>query len=388
MSSKNRASRPGGSSPKKHTKSQRPAKRAPPTEAQKPVDAPPPAPREPQPEDVEDVADTPSLPEPEPSPTPAEPPSFTPAPPVPEPVPATASKPVTAPGATMSPEPSPPPAPATAPTPQPAPAPPPQPAPQWVPVGNPPSPEAATPRATDAWLQRATVRRGLPILQAVGWVVTLVGFLLLVAAYYQAYRTDAIPAPAGIRLDYIAALLVFIGLATAITFAFVPPRSATGVTAEMTAQELEARASSAHQRVRTAQVLVGVGLGVMLIGLLWLFYWVRVGFLDGALRDSVVANYAVPTHYFGAILLLLGALIVFGFWGRVGAARNERAMAVMAWQRAAAPSAPAAMSAVSDAELQALMRRLDGLMAQLPDAAVTEFSKTPEADTYLKLLGS
>lgn len=377
MTSKDRGHKSGSAPEKKHAKAHRSAKRAPPAEARKPVEAPPEKPREPEPEDIEEPIVAPPPPEPEPAP-----PSFVPTPepsPVPEPVPA--------PGATMTPEPTPTPAAAT---PAPAPSAPAAPAPQWQPMPEAKPAEATVAVSADEWTERASTRRGQPVAQAAGWATAILGMLLLAVAYYRGYQTKVLPAPAGLRLDYIAAALLLIGIALAAVFAFAPSRSATGIRTDANDEDLRARAARAHQRLRTAQVLTGVGLGVVFVGLLWLFHWVRIGFLEGAFRQSAVRTYSVPTHYFGAILVVLGLLILFAFWARVGPARRERAYAVLALKRSAAASAAPAntLSGVTEAELQALMRRLDGLMAQLPDAAVTDFSKSPEADTYLKLLGS
>lgn len=286
----------------------------------------------------------------------------------------------------MTPEPTPTPAPSTPDAAAAAPTPP----PQWQPLPEVKGPEPGSALPLDEWTSRATARRGQPIAQGLGWAVAIVGMLTLVIAYYQGYRSGVLPAPAGVRLDYIGAALAVVGVALAVTFAFVPSAASTGITLDATDEALRARAGRAHQRLRTAQILVGVSLGLVFIGLLWLLYWVRIGFLERALRQSAVGSYAVPTHYVGAILTLVGVVLLSAFWARLGPARAERAYAVVALKRTAAPGGgpTGAAASVTDPELQALMRRLDGLMAQLPDATVTEFSKTPEADTYLKLLGS
>jgi hypothetical protein len=271
---------------------------------------------------------------------------------------------------------------------------------QWLSVAE-PAAEASNPVVApagpeDTWLVRATRRRGVPWLVALGTILALLGLVVLLYSYYAAYNAGSgdLPAPAGLRGDYLAAILVAVGLGIAVTFLFVPSNKAYGLGPAASREQWQEEAKLAQSALRMAQLFVGIGIGLITMGLLWMVYFVYLGYTDGQMRSTSLAGRDLPTFYLGGILLVLGLLVVMFFWGSVAGARRRENLAVVALirteVRAPAPGVLAAAlpAGVTEAEVQALMKRLDGLMAQLPDAAVTEFSKTSEADTYLKLLGS
>jgi len=147
-------------------------------------------------------------------------------------------------------------------------------------------------------------------------------------------------------------------------------------------------------QVLLSQIFAGVGMALTMLGLVWMVYWLRLSYLEETERRSTLGGSDMATYFIGVPLIVVGLFVLFFFLGRLGAARRTRNAAVLLMMRmqqgeSGSPGPSAAFSTgVSEQDVQDLMRRLDGLMAQLPDASVTEFSKTKEADTYLKLLGS
>lgn len=308
--------------------------------------------------------------------------------PTPEPEPTTAPAPA-APPAVPTPAPPPP-----TPPPEPPRAPDPAPTPQWVAVPTDPAAAPVVPAETtaDQAIQQATTRRGTPWLVVLGTLVALLGITAMLYTFYLGQGRSSLPRPGGIRGDYIGVILLLIGIAIVGTFLFVPPRRNFGLAVNATRDDIEQEIRSSKAKLRMAQTWVGLGMALVSIGLFWMLYWTFVAYLENGFRNSIVSRYEVPTHYFGAVVALVGLLFALYFLGSVGGARRRHNLATVLLHRAPATPATAAPNllsvGVSETEVQNLMRRLDGLMAQLPDAAVTEFSKTPEADTYLKLLGS
>ncbi|MBI2078112.1 MAG: hypothetical protein HYT80_07050 [Euryarchaeota archaeon] len=265
---------------------------------------------------------------------------------------------------------------------------------QWEAVAEPQPaldvPAAASPPPADDWVLRSTIRRGIPGLMVLGWTVAFLGLLVLAFAYQRSFDLGSLYKVGGIRADYLGAAIFLLGAITAAVFHFLPGRRPVGILPTAPRDEVEGQVRWANGQVLMGQIMVGGGVGLGILGMLWMVGWLYLSYTGSALRVSTVSKYEVPTHYIGAVLLLLGLLLAFLFLGRVGMARAARNLAVVAHQRGApGVSGPAALpGGVSEAEVRNLVKRLDGLMAKLPDDAVTEFSRTPEADTYLKLLGS
>lgn len=215
---------------------------------------------------------------------------------------------------------------------------------------------------------------------------------MVAATYYWGFLYGSLLAPAGVTGYYIGAALLLLGLILGVAFLFSPSRRAVGLGPDAQTADLERGASWGHGQVKKSQTLGGVGLALVAVGLLWIIYFIRLAYVEGALREAMVGGYAIPTHYVGAALFVVGLLLSFYYVGKVSTARAARNLAVAGWVRAqratpAAPGKAALPSGITEPEIHMLLKRLDGLMAKLPDEAVTEFSKTPEADTYLKLLG-
>jgi uncharacterized protein YjeT (DUF2065 family) len=247
---------------------------------------------------------------------------------------------------------------------------------------------------SDEHVKHATTRNGMPGLVALGTLLAILGVVIMLYTFYVGRSSGALPRPAGMRGDYVGILLLLIGVGIAGAFLFVPRGKAYGVAADASKEAIEQEIQTSGARLRLAQSMVGVGLGLVGIGLLWMLYWVYVAYQEDRFRNSVIGPYEVPSHYFGGVLVLVGLMFMFYFWGSVAGARRRHNLAMVLLHRAPPVAAAAAAppnvlsSGVTELEVQNLVRRLDGLMAQLPDSSVTEFSKTPEADTYLKLLGS
>lgn len=354
-----------------------------------------------EPEPLDDLLPTTPTPEaPEPLPTPEVP--IAPVPPAPAlATPPTAPEPATP---VLTPPP-PPPMPVVASAPAAAPT--------WNQVAEPTSPPAlphfspvaaapTTPQpadnahvSEDEWLKIATKRRGSPELASVGWTLVLIGTALIAATYYWGVTYGNLFAPAGIRGDLIGTMLLIIGLIVAMVFMFLPKERNVGLTPDAPDQDVENLVRYTNGQVLVSQILAGVGFGLVLLGVVWMAYWLRAAYVDDTDLRSTFGGMDTATHFIGVPLSAIGLLILFFFLGRLSSARRARNAAVLLWiqRRSGAPKQSLAPSSVfstgvTEQQVQDLMKRLDGLMAQLPDAAVTEFSKSNEADTYLKLLGS
>ena len=266
--------------------------------------------------------------------------------------------------------------------------------PQWEAVPEPTPPQTAPAEApttpADEWVLRSTLRRGIPGLMILGWTVAFIGLAVLAFAYQRSYALGALYKVGGIRADYLGAAVLLVGVVVAAVFHFLPNKRPVGILPTAPSDEVEEQMRWTNGQVLLGQIMVGVGVGLGVLGMLWMVGWLYASYTGAALRVSTVSRYEIPTHYIGAVLFLVGLLLAFLFLGRVGMARAARNLAVVAHHRnvSAVSTAMSLPGGVSEAEVRNLVKRLDGLMAKLPDDAVTEFSRTPEADTYLKLLGS
>jgi hypothetical protein len=284
-------------------------------------------------------------------------------------------------------------------TPSPMPAVPPH-LPHFEPVARPPPPAPVLPAATDGptlpeneWITIATKRRGNPELASLGWTLVLLGLAVLAATYYWGVAYGNLFAPAGIRGDLIGGVLVLLGLIIGLLFLLLPRNKAAGLGPDASVQQIEDLVRYTNGQVLLSQILAGIGVGLAMVGLIWMTYWLRLSYLEDTELRTSLGGSDLATYFIGVPLIVLGLFVLFYFVGRLSAARRSRNVAVLLMVRmhqgAPALTSNAMLSTgVAEQEVQDLMKRLDGLMAQLPDAAVTEFSKTKEADTYLKLLGS
>ena len=246
----------------------------------------------------------------------------------------------------------------------------------------------------DEWLRIGTTRRGNPELAGLGWALILMGTSLIALTYYWGITYGNLFAPLGVRGDLIGGVLLFIGLAVASVFTFVPAEHRVGLGPDASNEDLENLVRYTNGQVLLSQILAGIGFALVMLGVVWMAYWLRAGYVDDADLRSTFGGIELGTHLLGMPLVAVGLLLLFFFVGRLSSARRARNAAVLLWvsKRAktagTSPFAGILSSGVTEQQVQDLMKRLDALMAQLPDAAVTEFSKSSEADTYLKLLGS
>lgn len=340
----------------------------------------------------------PSEPKPQEARPPAPPHAPAPAPtPIPAPAhvgePAPVAAPVPVPAATSTPPSSAPPAPATwEAVPEPPHLPHFSPVPLPAPAADSPPPSVPSGTAPEeGWIRIGTTRRGNSELVGLGWAVVLIGLALLAGTYYWAVAYGDLFAPAGVRGDYIAAVLILIGFILGTVFVFLPTTRKVGLGTDASSQQIENLVRYTNGQVLLSQLLAGVGLALVMLGFVWMAYWLRLSFVDDFEPRSSLAGLETATYVIGAPLIILGFFILLFFLGRISTARRTRNAAVLllVQKRSGASLGNAAVGGgVTEQEIQDLMKRIDALMAQLPDAAVTEFSKTKEADTYLKLLGS
>lgn len=238
------------------------------------------------------------------------------------------------------------------------------------------------------------MRRGNSELAGLGWALLLIGTAVVAVTYHWGITYGNLFAPLGIRGDLVGGVLFVIGLIVALVFTFVPAEHRSGLGTDASDQDLENLVRYTNGQVLLSQILAGIGFALVVLGIMWMAYWLRAGYLFDTDLRSTFAGMDTGTHMLGAPLVMVGLLVLFFFLGRLSGARRARNAAVLLWiaKRAAALAGThgsgTMSNGISEQQIQDLMKRLDGLMAQLPDAAVTEFSKTNEADTYLKLLGS
>jgi hypothetical protein len=249
---------------------------------------------------------------------------------------------------------------------------------------------------------------GLPWLANLGWGAA--GFGLLLVAYSYSWAVANWPnnfEPLGVSGAIAGMILTFLGIMLGLVFSFVPTRTTSTVLAEVAPPATDP-VGDAQRHWRTNRILSRVGAGVFLFGAL-LIAWVY--------RTNVIADEGVDTYSLAGLDLawntwaaVAGAIAVGGFalwaFGGIQSSVQRRSLAAYlaapTHQTAVAaapptpgewappsptPSAePASVRGVNEEELTALMRKIDAMLASLPDDVVAAFSKSPEADTYLKIL--
>ena len=224
----------------------------------------------------------------------------------------------------------------------------------------------------------------------VGWGVALLGLVVVAFAYHQSIGFNSIYKVGPVRGDYLGGMLVGLGVIIAGVFHFIPGRRAVGLAANAAQEDIEREVRYTNGQVLLDQILVGVGLGLIILGFAITIYYLKESYAFGSALESTRFGINYLSYYVGIVPVMIGAALGSFCLGRLGMARRARNLAVVAHQRspAALPGGGLMPGGISEMEVRSLVKRLDGLMARLPDDAVTEFSRTPEADTYLKLLGS
>lgn len=266
-----------------------------------------------------------------------------------------------------------------------------------------------------ARFDEASVRMGTPPLAALGWGVFFVGLLLITYAYYDVYAANAesvLLFAGAIRYDVLGAILLILGLITAIISHFVPPRRPHGPQPQDPPTAWVARADRAARWVTTHRTLsiigwILAGFGLTLSTVALYFSWVNS---NGGLVDYGITIGGRQFLYWriGVALAVFGLVLVVLTYTRIRNARDARqgyllaALAAVDRQQIAQQAAqqtketsaeeptnersPNKVAGVTEQDLHALMKRLDGLMANLPEEQVAEFANSPEAETYLNLL--
>lgn len=245
----------------------------------------------------------------------------------------------------------------------------------------------------------AWTERGLPWAATIGWVVLVVGLFLPAYMYSWAVDNGADFEPFGIKGTYIAIAVILIGLGVGLAFTFLPAVRSVSWSATVPPQWVRVRLSELQRNQRIALVLTLVGVGLTAMGMMFAA-WIHIQHLradEGATEFTMAgSNLSFSTWAgIGYMVAVIGVVLDLVFYFRMGAYRETMWAARTALERAgvATPMGAGATfsgdvaAGVAGPQVQALMRRIDGLLANLPEDVVADFSKTPEADTYLRILG-
>jgi len=243
------------------------------------------------------------------------------------------------------------------------------------------------------------MRYGIPWLSNVGWALFAAGLAFAAYAYrwsYENYPDTYLIA--GLQGDYYALAIVLVGLALAVTFLFLPSRRTKRSTLDETRRVgLLEEAKGLHSMHRG---MAWIGLVVFLLGVLLTPIVYRAAMRAGPPNDGY--DFAGAHLTYDALAAIAGGVALLGLllWllGAMGVLHARKLIAAYEWT--SAPSTPPSSRmpgvglaspstmGVTDEQVHALMQKVDTMLSTLPDEVVASFSKTPEADTYLKLLGT
>lgn len=264
----------------------------------------------------------------------------------------------------------------------------------WTPTR--PEPATDAPSVPADVHAAATTQTGMPAWAHLGWALMAAGLAL--ATYSLNWAVNNYPDnfnPGGVSGINVGIVLSLLGIVVGATFSFVPnnkPVAAPGPGAEAVAA-----AQRHHGAYNLSRAMSLVGVGLTALGLVLTAYVFREQILGGgpAVESLSLAGVAADIGTWVGVWMAL-ALSGFIVWLVFGSLAQGHQDATAAWVAAsgARPASgdsgtadDATAGGVSEAELKALMRRIDELLATLPDDTVSAFSQTKEADTYLKLLG-
>lgn len=251
--------------------------------------------------------------------------------------------------------------------------------------------DAPPPGSLSATASHAPVvrTRGLPWASNAGWACAAAGLAL--AAYAQRHEADHRSSFTIGPVD-VFLLGLFLGAAgVAVAVAFLATRRAVGPAPD--AATWHGREEEARARLGSLRVFAFVGIGLLLVGLLF----VALVYRADARADPPTSDLALGPlvqsfdrwAVMGVAVALVGSLLwlVLGIVEAVLRRYADACSAAASTTAGPGMNALAAASGVTDADVLALLQRLDGLLEQLPDGVVAGFAKTPEAGTYLKVLG-
>lgn len=228
--------------------------------------------------------------------------------------------------------------------------------------------------------------RGNPLASQVGFALAALGLALVSYSFY--YASTNYPAnfnPGGLSGIRTGAGLFLLGAIVGILFLFVPASRPVPM-------PLDER-TRAYQ-LRVSRTMSGAGIGLTVLGLLVATAAYRSAMTAGvAPADLAMAGMtAGELAAVGCVLALAGVVLwtAFGLRARAFGAPPMAGAAYTAMSPLADPMPGAAPSSsvahVTKEELHAMMRRIDSMLAGLPDEVVRDFSRSSEADTYLKLM--
>lgn len=239
--------------------------------------------------------------------------------------------------------------------------------------------------------------RGIGWASNIGFGVAALGLALTIYSLWWAH--DNYPSnynPGGLSGSKTGAFLFFAGLVAGIAFIFLPMERATGFKTRAGRETWALHLDAARYLEFASRIVAYVGIGLTLLGLLLAAYiasiWATANPSQNTLNflgTTTSFSYWVTTFL---ILAVAGGFLWAVFWVRANAyfyalqgfaAASQTGGSTSEGSAKAQEGAPYAQS-----ELHALMKRLDGMLSNLPEDQVAAFSKSREAETYLKILSS
>lgn len=251
----------------------------------------------------------------------------------------------------------------------------------------------------EAWVNEVKTTRGIMWASTLGWGLVVIGLLFEILALRWTVDNQVDYAPAGIRGIYIAVPMILIGLAVAITFRFVPAQRSTGLDPAAPPEAWARRSVWTWKQLQASRIAAWVGLGLMLLGLLLVAY-VYKEYIPAAPEGTNYAPLGIEARFpvwigifsviagLGFVVWMASTFRTEGYWNAFAASVAASMQSAPPPQAAETGSATGLPGSVTPAQVQSLLRKIDGLLAQLSDDVVSDFSKSPEADTYLKLLSA
>lgn len=266
---------------------------------------------------------------------------------------------------------------------------------------TPPSPSDPAPAAAAVAAPTAATVRGLGWASTVGWALAAAGLAL--AAYSMRWSIQNWPRnfnPGGFSGLTLGIILFVLGAIAAVVFLLVPRARPSPWNPSASPDAWRARAAVARYYWTRSRRLSGIGLGLLLLALALIAYAYRAQIDAGGPDSGDAPWFGLGLGYgeWGLVFLVVSLLGLF-LWSALGVRANAYRLAHVAALAAegATPDPPAVVESadatgeiagVDREELVALMRRLDSLLAALPEETVASFSKTSEADTYLRILSA
>ncbi len=279
----------------------------------------------------------------------------------------------------------------------------PPPATGWMKPAEPPPRLRPQPEDLQHSLRAAQTVDGIGWLSHLGW--GLAGAGLLLTAYSYWWRNENWPENldvGGLGGDKLGLGLAVVGFVMGLVFIFAPWHRSTQFDANADSSVWSYKAATSRYYFTASKILSWIGAGLFLLGMLLASVILKAYTPDKT--DYEVGGQTASVNAWAGVFGALGVLGAF-LWIAFAVRASSHHAALSGYAAAAARATPASVSmraemsesgatpapagavgGVKDEDVVALMKKIDGLLASLPDDVVANFSKTPEAETYLKLL--